>query len=146
MATKKKVSEEVKDTAKKVADKVTATEIEAKKTVRSAAKQTKAKVTETKAKVEKKIADKKADAKEVKAAVAATKADKKATAKKPAAKKAPAAKKPLNVVIQSKMGGSITPAEVAAKVPKDAVNAYVKVEENKIYWTSDNDAGSVDIW
>ena len=57
-----------------------------------------------------------------------------------------AAKKALNVVIQSKMGGSITPAEVAAKVPKDAVNAYVKVEENKIYWTSDNDAGSVDIW
>jgi len=40
----------------------------------------------------------------------------------------------------------ITPAEVAAKVPKDAVNAYVKVEENKIYWTSDKDAGSVDIW
>ena len=38
------------------------------------------------------------------------------------------------------------PAEVAAKVPKDAVNAYVKVEENKIYWTSDKDAGSVDIW
>ena len=37
MATKKKVSEEVKSTAKKVADKVTATEIEAKKTVRSAA-------------------------------------------------------------------------------------------------------------
>jgi len=24
--------------------------------------------------------------------------------------------------------------------------AYVKVEENKIYWTSDKDAGSVDIW
>ena len=44
------------------------------------------------------------------------------------------------------MGGSITPAEVAAKVPKDAVNAYVKVEENEIYWTSDKDAGSVDIW
>ena len=103
-------------------------------------------MTETKAKVEKKVAAKKADAKEVKAAVAATKADKKAAAKQPAAKKAPAAQKPLNVVIQSKMGGSITPAEVAAKVPKDAVNAYVKVEENKIYWTSENDAGSVDIW
>ena len=24
--------------------------------------------------------------------------------------------------------------------------SYVKVEENKIYWTSDKDAGSVDIW
>ena len=82
----------------------------------------------------------------MKAAVSATKATKKPAAKKPAAKKAPAVKKPLNVVIQSKMGGSITPAEVAKKIPKDAVNAYVKVEENKIYWTSDKDAGSVDIW
>ena len=103
-------------------------------------------MTDAKSKVEKKVATKKADVKEVKAAVAATKADKKTAAKKPAAKKAPVAKKPLNVVIQSKMGGSITPDEIATKVPKDAVNAYVKVEENKIYWTSDNDAGSVDIW
>ena len=69
-----------------------------------------------------------------------------AKVEKKVAEKNPAAKKALNVVIQSKMGGSITPAEVAAKVPKDAVNAYVKVEENKIYWTSDKDAGSVDIW
>lgn len=62
----------------------------------------------------------------------------KAPAKKAAAK--------LNLVIQSKMGGSITAEEVAAKIPKNALNAYVKVEENKIYWTTADDAGSVDIW
>ncbi len=146
MATKKKVNEEVKATAKKAADKVTAIEIEAKKTVRSAAKQTKAKVAETKAKVEKKAAAKKADAKEVKAAVAATKADKKPVAKKPAAKKPAAKKAPKNeVIIQSPMGGVITPAEVLKKVgPVDQV--YVRVDENKAYWVRGEETGSVDLW
>ena len=125
MATKKKVAEEIKEEVKAV-------ETKAKKAataVKKAPAKAKTAVKAEAAKVEKKVAEKKP-----------------ATKKVSAAKKAPAAKKALNVVIQSKMGGSITPAEVAAKVPKDAVNAYVKVEENKIYWTSDNDAGSVDIW
>lgn len=130
MATKKKVAEEIKEEVKAV-------ETKAKKAA-TAVKKAPAKA-KTAAK---------ATTKKVEAAVKseAAKVEKKVTEKKPAAKKAPVAKKALNVVIQSKMGGSITPAEVAAKVPKDAVNAYVKVEENKIYWTSDNDAGSVDIW
>lgn len=125
MATKKKVAEEIKEEVKAV-------ETKAKKAataVKKAPAKAKTAVKAEAAKVEKKVAEKKP-----------------ATKKVSAAKKAPAAKKALNVVIQSKMGGSITPAEVAAKVPKDAVNAYVKVEENKIYWTSDKDAGSVDIW
>ncbi len=56
------------------------------------------------------------------------------------------AKKGLTLTIQSVMGGSITAEEIAAKIPASATNAYVKVEENKIYWVADNDAGSVDIW
>ena len=119
MATKKKVAEEIKEEVKAVETKAKKAATAVKKTPAKAKTAVKAEA----AKVEKKVAE-----------------------KKTAAKKAPAAKKALNVVIQSKMGGSITPAEVAAKVPKDAVNAYVKVEENKIYWTSDKDAGSVDIW
>ena len=125
MATKKKVAEDIKEEVKAV-------ETKAKKAataVKKAPAKAKTAVKAEAAKVEKKVAEKKP-----------------ATKKVSAAKKAPAAKKALNVVIQSKMGGSISPAEVAAKVPKDAVNAYVKVEENKIYWTSDKDAGSVDIW
>ena len=123
-ATKKKVAEEIKEEVKVVETKAKKAATAVKKApakAKTAAKATTKKV-ETAAKAE------------------AAKVEKKVAEKKPAAKKA------LNVVIQSKMGGSITPAEVAAKVPKDAVNAYVKVEENKIYWTSDKDAGSVDIW
>ena len=125
MATKKKVAEEIKEEVKAVEAKAKKAATAVKKVPAKAKTAVKAEA----AKVEKKVAEKKP-----------------ATKKVSAAKKAPAAKKALNVVIQSKMGGSITPAEVAAKVPKDAVNAYVKVEENKIYWTSDKDAGSVDIW
>jgi hypothetical protein len=130
MATKKKVAEEIKEEVKVVETKAKKAATAVKKApakAKTAAKATTKKV-ETAVKAE------------------AAKVEKKVAEKKPAAKKAPAAKNALNVVIQSKMGGSITPAEVAAKVPKDAVNAYVKVEENKIYWTSDKDAGSVDIW
>ena len=126
MATKKKVAEEIKEEFKAV-------ETKAKKAataVKKAPAKAKTAVKAEAAKVEKKVAEKKP-----------------ATKKVSAAKKAPAAKKALNVVIQSKMGGSITPAEVAAKVPKDAVNAYVKVEENKIYWVDKNgETGDVDIW
>ena len=124
MATKKKVAEEIKEEvkavetkAKKAATAVKKAPAKAKTAAKATTKKVETAVKAEAAKVEKKVAEKK-----------------------------PAAKKALNVVIQSKMGGSITPAEVAAKVPKDAVNAYVKVEENKIYWTSDKDAGSVDIW
>jgi hypothetical protein len=130
MATKKKVTEEIKEEVKAVETKAKKAATAVKKApakAKTAAKATTKKV-ETAVKAE------------------AAKVEKKVAEQKPVAKKVPAAKKALNVVIQSKMGGSITPAEVAAKVPKDAVNAYVKVEENKIYWTSDKDAGSVDIW
>ena len=65
----------------------------------------------------------------------------------------PAAKKPAKrgkkaaptVVIQSSMGGSITPDEIIAKVgPVDAV--YIRVDENKAYWVKGNETGSVDLW
>ena len=163
MATKKKVTEEVKDTAEKVADKATAEKIEAKKTVHSAAKQTKEKAATTKAKTE----AKKADAKEVKAAVAAEAKDAKkieatkktrATGQKVKEAVAPAVeavKKPIakakagkvNLVFQSVMGGAVTPEEITAKLPKEATDAYIKIEENKIYWVGKKgEMGSVDIW
>ena len=61
------------------------------------------------------------------------------------ARRAKAAK--LEIVIQSVMGGAITTEEIAAKVPKDTVSAYVKVEENKIYWVNKaGETGDVEIW
>ena len=49
------------------------------------------------------------------------------------------------VVIQSPMGGSITPEEVLAKTgPVDSV--YIRVDENKAYWVKGEETGSVDLW
>jgi len=69
-----------------------------------------------------------------------------AKAEKPAAvKKAPASKKGTEVIIQSPMGGNITPEEILAKVGK-ADKIYVRVDENKAYWVRGKETGSVDLW
>ena len=73
------------------------------------------------------------------------KAEEKKTVKKaPAAKKA-AAKKAVEVIIQSPMGGNITPEEILAKVGT-ADKIYVRVDENKAYWVRGRETGSVDLW
>ena len=75
-------------------------------------------------------------------AVKAT-AAKASTVKKNAEKKT-AAKK-TEVIIQSPMGGNITPEEILAKVGK-ADKIYVRVDENKAYWVRGEQTGSVDLW
>ena len=89
---------------------------------------------------EKKPAEKKA-AKKAKPAAAGTK-------KAPAAKKAPAEKKAAKkaaVIIQSPLGGEITPEAVLKKV--GAVDTvYVRVDQNKAYWVRGEEYGSVDLW
>lgn len=97
-----------------------------------------------KAAAEKKPAAKAAAVKKA-PAVKAT-AEKKAPAvKAAAAKKAPAAKKATEVIIQSPMGGNITPETILAKVGK-ADKIYVRVDENKAYWVRGLETGSVDLW
>ena len=154
----------------KKAGQVTAEAIEVKKTVRSAGRKAKEKVAATKEKAAGKAAAKKEDRKEVKTAVKATADDKKTAVKieakknvrkagkkvsdkaeavkeaaaKPAAKHA-AAK--MNLVFQSQAGGAISYEQIAAKVPAGTTDAYVKIEENKIYWVGkDGSTGSVEIW
>ena len=102
---------------------------------------------EKKLAAEKKPAAKKAKAAAVKAEkkveekVTAMKETVKETVKKPRAKKAPVAE----VIIQSAMGGEITPAAVLAKV--GAVDkVYIRVDENKAYWVKGEETGSVDLW
>lgn len=99
----------------------------------------------TPAKTAKPAAAKKAPAKTAKPAEA-----KKAPAKavKPAAeaKKAPAKKAETKIVIQSPLGGEITPAEILAKLPKGVESVYIRVDENKLYWVKKKESGSVDIW
>ena len=60
------------------------------------------------------------------------------------ARKARAAK--LDIVIQSVMGGAITPGEIAAKVPKGADTVFVRVDQNKLWWIRGEETGNVDIW
>ena len=67
-----------------------------------------------------------------------------AAVKKPAEKKA-AAKKGVEVIIQSPMGGNITPEAILAKVGK-ADKIYIRVDENKAYWVRGKETGSVDLW
>ena len=72
------------------------------------------------------------------AAKASVKAAVKAVAK-------PLAKKAVEVIIQSPMGGNITPEEILAKVGK-ADKIYIRVDENKAYWVRGKETGSVDLW
>ena len=141
----KEGAETVKRTAKKVADKAAAEEVEAKKTVRAAGRKAKKVVEEAGKKAEAIAADVKETA-EATVAVAKDETKKaKTAAKKSAADKAAAAK--LTIEIQSPLGGSITAEEIAAKVPKEAVNLYVRIDENRIYWVGKKgETGSVEIW
>lgn len=49
------------------------------------------------------------------------------------------------VIIQSPMGGEITPEEVLAKVgPVDKV--YIRVDQNAAYWIRGEESGAVNLW
>ena len=115
--------------------KATEVKTEAKKAVETVAAEVKAAAKKAEAAVEKKAAAKPA-AKKPAAAKPAT--------KKPAAKK-PAAKKAAEVIIQSALGGEITPEEILAKVG-NAEKVYVRVDQNKAYWVSGEETGSVELW
>ena len=115
----KKAPAKAKAAEKKVEDKVVAEKVEAKKAAAKTTRKTKTAVKKAATKVEKAV-------------------------EKPAAK-AKAAK--LTIEIQSPLGGSITPEEIAAKLPKDTTNVYVRIDENKLYWVKKNgETGSIEIW
>ena len=49
------------------------------------------------------------------------------------------------IIIQSPMGGEISIEEIKAKVPEGA-EVYVRVDQNKLWWTTDTEKGDADIW
>ena len=56
-----------------------------------------------------------------------------------------AAKPAMSVVIQSPMGGEITPEEICARIGQaDAV--YIRVDQNKAYWVRGEEHGKIDLW
>ena len=49
------------------------------------------------------------------------------------------------IVIQSPLGGEITPEEIIAKTgPADKI--YVRIDQNKAYWVRGEETGDVDLW
>ena len=86
----------------------------------------------------------------VKAAEAKVEKAKAARKTKKTVKKAEvAAKKPaskLEIIVQSPMGGNISDAEIAAKLPKGTETVFVRVDQNKLWWIKGEETGSVDIW
>lgn len=160
-AQKKAEKKEVKDAvAAEVKDAKTAAEIETKKKTRAAGRKVKDAVTAAAEKVDNKIladqmavgrakatrtrkASEKSTAKAEKAAVKAEDKAEKA-AKKPTVKRK--ARK-MNILFQSVSGRATSSEQIALKVPKEAIDVYVKLEENKIYWVGKNgEKGSTDIW
>ena len=124
---------------KAVTDQATATGIEVKKGTRKTVQKLK-KVAEKAASTVRDAVDDKAAATEIEVKKKARKAGRKA-------KEAADAVKFVNIVIQSPMGGTITPAEILKKVPKDTKDVYVRVDDNKLYYVLKNgEIGSVDIW
>ena len=64
-----------------------------------------------------------------------------------AAKKATAKTRKVNLVFESLLGGTITPEDIIKMLPKEATSAYIKIEENTIYWVGKNgEMGSIEIW
>ena len=132
----------------------------AKKPVKEKAKAAEAKVEKaakkTKEAVKKAPAKAKAAAKKVEDKVVADEIEIKKTAAKAARKTKEtvkkveaAAKKPsgkLEIIVQSPMGGNITDAEIATKLPKGTETVFVRVDQNKLWWIKGEETGSVDIW
>ena len=88
----------------------------------------------------KKVAAKKTAAKPV-AKQAEPKQKKAATAKKRVA-----AKKEPQIIVQSPLGGEITPFAILAKVGQDVDKVYIRVDLNKAFWVRGSETGNVDLW
>ncbi len=129
----------------------TAPATEEKKTTKRGKKATAAATETTPAVEEKKPAPKKRGGRKKAEVAPAPEEAKPAEEKKTVEEKKPAkrgtAKKDggVVVVIQSPMGGSITPEEIIKKTGSvDAI--YIRVDENKAYWVRGDETGSVDLW
>ena len=59
--------------------------------------------------------------------------------------KKPRAKKPAQIIIQSPMGGEITPEEILSRVG-DVDKVYVRLDQNAIHWVKGEETGAINIW
>ena len=54
--------------------------------------------------------------------------------------------KKTSIIIQSPLGGNITPDQILKKIPAGSDSVYIRVDENKLYWVKGKENGAVDIW
>ena len=52
----------------------------------------------------------------------------------------------VKMIFETNAGQQITPEAIAERIPKGVDAAYIKLEENKIYWVKGDETGAVDIW
>ena len=69
-----------------------------------------------------------------------------ASAERAPKKLAPKVEYANEIVIQSPMGGEITPEQVVAKLPAGADCVFVRVDQNKLWWIRGEETGSIEIW
>ena len=155
----------VKEMVEKTSDKVVAVEIEVKKKTRSAGRKVKEAVEKAvnsdeivaaEIEVKKKArgtARKAKDAVEKATdAAVATEAEVKKKARSTTRKAKETVKETVKavaktaVLIQSQLGGTITPEEVLRRIPEGCDRVYIKPEENKAYWAKGDESGAVELW
>ena len=83
--------------------------------------------------------------KAAKAAPAPKAEEAKNPAKKSPAKKGAKAAKTGVVIIQSPMGGEITPEEILSRLG-DVDKVYVRIDQNAAYWTKGEESGAINLW
>ena len=54
--------------------------------------------------------------------------------------------KKTTILIQSQLGGTITPEEVLKRIPEGCEQVYIKPGENKAYWVKGDESGAVELW
>ena len=148
---KVQIPETVAEKVKALSDAAAAAEIEIKKTARKTVRKAKEAAGDTAAMAKEAVADQ-AVAEEIAVRKTVRKAGRKAAeaveAVAAAAVDAEAEMMAgMNITIQSPMGGYITTADIAKKVPVGTVDVYVRVDENKLYYVLANgETGSINIW
>ena len=54
--------------------------------------------------------------------------------------------KKLEIYIQSPLGGNIMPEQIEKMLPEGTESAYVRVDQNLIWWVRGDETGAVEIW
>lgn len=141
------IPESIAEALLEAADAAMATEIEVKKTVRKSGMEAKETLEDTVAVVKEAVEDEAAATQiEVKKNVRKAGRKAKEAVEKTAAEVREAVAGP-KIIIQSPMGGYITTEDIVKKVPADAADIYVRVDQNKLYYVLESgESGDVDIW